>query len=121
MTDTRREEYMAADPELYRGERVTSPLNPAAMLGEGSKPQMNERQKVALAGVVALLKQSGLSAEAQTAVALNAAVSLVRDVPGVAGKRGEVINAMTTEFRKRLQLYLPLPVAVGALPKKRAS
>lgn len=90
---------------------IDHPINPAAMLGEAHKPAMNDRQKMALAGVFALLKQSGLSAEAQTAVALNAAVALVAEVPGVAGQRGKVINAMTEEFRKRLQLYLPLNAA----------
>lgn len=65
------------------------------------------KEMQALEEVRASLQRSTLTPEQQAAVALNAATSIVRDMPGVRENRGRVINAMTAEFRKRLQMYLP--------------
>ena len=64
-------------------------------------------EKRALVAVTAILQTSPLTLEAQAAVALNVATSIVAKMPGARENRGKVINAMTTEFRKRLQAYLP--------------
>jgi hypothetical protein len=78
------------------------------MSPEQSTPINQDVKRAALSRVHALLKAAPLTDEERAAVALNAAVMLVGDMPGISAARGKVINAMCDEFRKRLQGMLPL-------------
>lgn len=73
--------------------------------GNGAGTMTNERR--ALIAVDAILKQSPLTPEQQAAVALNASVMAVARTEGAVKSRGSLINAMTKEYRERLQKYLP--------------
>lgn len=75
----------------------------------GSGPDVEGRLlSIAAHTVRGSLAGSGLTPEQQVGVALVAAVLLVRDFPNVRAARGNVINGLTAEFRKKLQLLLPL-------------
>lgn len=50
----------------------------------------------------------GMAWDKKAAVAMVAAILIIGEEPSLKGRRGSVINAMTAEFRRRCQAYLPL-------------
>lgn len=54
-----------------------------------------------------VFERHGLDPMGAAAVALMVATGIVAAMPGVSERRGSVVNALTSEFRARLQKYLP--------------
>lgn len=71
-----------------------------------SMGDVNQQARLLMVGIDPLLRK--LPYEQRTATLLNLLVTYAAELPAAQERRGKFINAMTEEFRKRLQRYLPL-------------
>lgn len=133
---TAREKYMAADPEMYRDElremardpskrggpvdgipvpndamqqALDNPLDADKILA--SLGDLNQQARFMMVRLDPLLRK--LPYEQRTAVLLNLLVTYAAEEPAALQARGKFINAMVEEFKKRLQMFLPLNMGGG--------
>lgn len=69
-------------------------------------PDANQQARMMMVQLDPLLRK--LPYEQRTALLLNLLVTYAAEEPAALQARGKFINAMTEEFKKRLQMYLPL-------------
>lgn len=110
---TPREKYMAADPEQFRDD-IEEALGGGDMpddqyqalrdtIAEANLPTKGRMMMVSIDPILRTLPF-----EARTAVLLNLLVTYAAEEPGVIEHRGKAINALTNDFKMRLQRYLPI-------------
>jgi hypothetical protein len=88
---------MTQEPEL-----VDRPLTPEQVSGMDD----NQKARVMMVQMDPILRS--VPYEQRTAILLNLLVTYAAEEPAATQARGKFINAMCEEFRKRLQMYLPL-------------
>lgn len=92
----------AMQDDLAHG-RITEADVDAAVRAAGG---FNQQARMMMVSLDPLLRK--LPYEQRTALLLNLLVTYAAEEPAAQAKRGKFINAMVEEFRKRLQMYLPL-------------